>query len=274
MANPIRNIAIVDNTGNMRYERLVQIAEAVQTQMNRDVQPQWNVGAIVKAFRSINEVPKDWWTCSIVNDIPEGPNLNGVHWYDANGIPFSKARYQLLSSIQYFENNLTKVISEEIIEKCIDPFGNYLKTAKDPEISNQEAEFLVELGDATQAMEFGYYINDVFVTNFIYPAYFYATKQEGVKYDHLGQFTEPQELGEGGYQIFKRGQDWWQAWKINGIKYFIKQGQSLADTVNENNREKNTMLNWIFGILFSTVALIFIGNWIYKKIFKRKKNGR
>lgn len=269
MANQIRNIAIVDTTGNMNYERLVQIAEAVQTQMNRDVMPYWNVGAIVKSFRNINEIPKDWWTCSIVNEISEGPTLNGIHWYKES-IPYSKARYTLLSSYTYFENNLTKVISEEIIEKCIDPFGNYLKTGKDPEIENQEAEFLVELGDPTQAMNFGYWINDVFVTNFIYPSYFYATKQTGVKYDHLGQFTEPKELGEGGYQIFRRGQDWYHASKINGVKYVIKQGQAITETANDSSN--NVLLNWVFGILFSGIAVIIVVRWIYKKI-KKAKNG-
>ena len=269
MATPVRNIALFDETGKMKFERLVQIADAVQIQMNRDVKPQWNVGAIVSAYRTKAEIPAGFWTCSVVFEISEGKNLNGVHWHDENGIPYAKVRYTNWQTLDFFENNLTKVISEEIIEKCIDPMGDNTIKGNDPENpANQEVEFLIELGDATQAMQFGYYINDVFVTNFIYPSWFWATAVPYTKYDHLGQFSQPKELGEGGYQIFKRAGQWYQAWKIGGINYFIKQGESVPSGAVSDSAKKMAM--WLIGGLYLILALVYVIPWLVRKLTKNK----
>lgn len=268
--NPVRKIAILDTTGNFKYERLIQIADAIQIQLNRDVQPVWFVGATVKAFKTDIEIPTDFWVCNIVTDISEGTNLNGIHWYTGDGEnrrPYSKAKYKVLSaSLQWFEADLTKVISEEIIEKCIDPFGELKIKGVNPDPNSQDGqdvEFLVELGDPVQALQNGYYINDVFVTNFIFQSYFYLTKQEGVKYDFLGQFTEPKQLGEGGYQIYQRAGEWYQAWKINGIKYFVKQGVPITPSVS-NAPKDNTLT-----IIFSILGLLLVSVFFIPKLFKK-----
>lgn len=267
MVYPVRNIGIVDTTGNLRYERLVQIAEAIQTQMNRDVLPVWVVGAIIRAFKTTAEIPADWWTCSIVEKITEGSTLNGVHWYTGTGADrtaYAKGKYLNILSSTFFESDLTKVISEEIIEMCIDPFGENKIKGKNPDPNSQDGQdvnFLVELGDPVQALQNGYYIGDVFVTNFIYPSYFYIKTQENVKYDHLGQFTQPFQLSEGGYQIFERANEWYQAWKINGINYYIKQGGSVPNANAANVKVA------IYVIILGVVMVVFI---LIKIIFKKK----
>jgi hypothetical protein len=48
---------------------------------------------------------------------------------------------------EYSQNHLTKVLSEEIIEMCIDPYGQRIVRGKDFEDSTKEVEFLVELAD-------------------------------------------------------------------------------------------------------------------------------
>jgi len=263
----ISKVAIVDTTGNLKLERLAEIASAVQRQMNEHVKPVWGVGVeSVKAFSSSSDVPTDFWIASIVSEIPEGANLNGIHWYSGEGDerkPFAKIRYTDFTSLDFFENRLTKVISEEILETLIDPFGENKRVGKDPENeAAQDVNFLVEIGDPTQAFDIGYYIDDVFVTNFIYPSYFNATHVKGTRYDYLGQISRPLTLAEGGYQIFERAGQWYQAWKIRGKMYFIKQGESLPDSATNN-----TTIYIILGGLYS---LLILGFYILNK---RKQNG-
>lgn len=270
MATNFRQIAIFDETGNVPFARLVQIAEANQIQLNEHIGKVWDVAGIVKAFRTREEIPKGWWVCSIVNSIPQGEEFNGIHWYNGTGderIPYAKAKYKGVFSRFPFENDFTKVITEENAEMSVDPYGEYIINGADPEFADQTVEFLVELGDPVGALDNGYYINDVFVTNFVYPAYFYLSKKEGVKYDHLGVLSEPKELVEGGDQLFRRAKQWIQAVKINGKKYFLKNGEVAPD--EGVSTQTKTVAVWIIGSLYAILFIIIIVKWL-PKLFKRK----
>jgi hypothetical protein len=269
MAKNFRKIALFDETGRVPFNRLQEIADANQIQLNRDIGSVWNVEGLVKAYRTRSEIPSDWWICTIVESIPQGPEFNGIHWYTGTGtnkVPYAKAKHKGVFSKYPFEYTFTKVITEENAEMSIDPFGDFLIAGADPEFANQQVEFLVELGDPVGALDSGYYINDVFVTNFIYPSYFNLSKQNGIKYDHLGVLSEPKELIEGGDQLFLRAKQWYQAVKINGKKYFLKQGESSPELSSSNE----TLAYWILGFLYGGVALFFVLRWVFKRFIKNK----
>lgn len=270
MATKFRQIALYDQTGRVKFERLQQIAAANEIQLNRDIGKVWDVSGVVRAFKTKEEIPTGWWTCTIVDSIPQGDNFNGIHWYTGTGdsrIPYALAKHKGILSEKFWESTFTKVITEENAEMSVDPFGEFMVSGSDPEFANQTVDFLVELGDPVGALDSGYYINDIFVTNFIYPSYFYLTKQEGLKYDHLGQLTEPKELLEDGDQLFRRAKQWFQAVKINGKKYFLKNGESLPSSAISTSQ--NTLAYWILGILYGGFVLFFLIKWLVK-LFKRK----
>lgn len=259
MATKYRQIAIWDETGRVPFERLQQIAAANEIQLNRDIGKVWDVSGVVRAFRTQAEIPAGWWTCTIVNSIPQGDNFNGIHWYTGvgdNRVPYAKAKHKGILSESIFEKEFTKVITEENGEMSVDPYGEFIISGADPEFANQTVDFLVELGDPVGALDSGYYINDVFVTNFIHPPYFYLTKQEGVKYDQLGILTEPKGLVEGGDQLFRRAKQWIQAVKINGKKYFLKNGEEAPTS--------NSVIIILGSVLFILALSLFF-------IFRKKK---
>ena len=256
-------IALIDLSGHLSLPRLQAITAAIERQMQRDVAKVWAVGANIKAYAALSQVPADAWLVSIMEDIEEAQGINGIHWYktDASGQKkaYAKVRYTDWQSLDFFETKLTKVISEEIIEMCIDPFGENKRIGNDPENPKaQKVNFLVEIGDPVQNLDIGYYIDEVFVSNFIYPAYFNLSHLEGTQYDHLGLLERPYSLAEGGYQIFERAGQWYQAWKIKGKLYYLQQGEALP------SQGIPPLLYWLFGALL----LLWLGLIGYKSYLK------
>lgn len=256
-------VAIVDTTGYLSLDKIDRIAAAILFQMNEHVKPVWGIGAeSIKGFSNISSVPDDYWIASIVDTIPQGDEFNGIHGFIGEGsqrMPYAKIKYNLFISDDHF----TKVISEEIIETLVDPFAENKRIGKDPEFEQApNVNYLVEIGDPTQSIDIGYYIKDVFVTNFIFPSFFNLVHIDGTKYDYLGMIQRPFQLLEGGDQVFERAGQWFSALKVKGKMYFIKQGESLPDSATNN-----TAIYIILGVLYS---LLFLGFYILNK---RKKNG-
>jgi hypothetical protein len=254
-----RRIALLDKTGKVDFELLEQIAKAIQIQLQRDVSPKWDVSGEIKAFRTFAEIPAGFWTVSILEETEN--KFNGTHWYDSTtNIPYAQARLTDWVTQEYSQNHLTKVISEEIIEMCIDPYGQRIVRGKDFEDSNKEVEFLVELADPIANPSIGYFINDIFVTNFIYPSYFNVTHIQGTKYDHLGLLKKPLDLFDRSYQIFRRAGQWFKAFMVQG-KIVVRKS---SEGVPLENEESKKVLQIIIGVLMVGFLLVFA-----RRIIKR-----
>lgn len=269
MENIKRKIALFDSTGNVGYKRLNEIATAIQIQLVRDIAPKWGVEGQVVAYKSLDDIPTDFWIATIVHNIPERSGVNGYHDFTGTGDSrraFAKIIYQNWTDFDFTQSRFEKVIDEEIIEMSINPFLDNRLVGKDPEFPDKTATFLVELGDPGNRLDIGYYINDVFVTDFIYPSYYNAIHVEGTKYDHLGLIPRPYSIVDGGYQIFQRAGQWYNALKIQGKLYFIKQGDELpAEATNEAN---TIFLLWFLGIF---IGLFFIFLFVKSILNKSQK---
>jgi len=262
-----RKIALLDKTGKIDFELLEQIAKAIQIQLQRDVSPKWDVSGEVRAFRTFGEIPAGFWTVTVVEETAN--KFNGTHWYDSTtNIPYAQARLTDWVTQEYSQNHLTKVLSEEIIEMCIDPYGQRIVRGKDFEDSTKEVEFLVELADPIANPSIGYYINDIFVTNFIYPSYFNVTHVDGTKYDHLGLLKKPLDLFDRSYQIFRRAGQWFKAFMVQG-KIVVRKS---SEGVPLENEESKKVLQIIIGALILGFLLFFARKVI--KLFGSKNTKR
>ncbi|MBB6003847.1 hypothetical protein [Arcicella rosea] len=267
MAYTKRKVALIDISGKVGFTRLTEIASAIQIQMQRDVAPHWGIEADVVAFRYESEVPSDFWITSVVDSISERTGINGYHSFTGSGNnrrAYCKVIYRNWTDFDFTQSRFEKVVSEETIEMCINPFLENRLVGKDPEFADRTATFLVELGDPGNRLDIGYYINDVFVTDFIYPSYYNAIHVEGTKYDHLGLITKPYSIVDGGYQIFQRAGQWYNALKIKGKMYFIKQGEDIPQEASEDIT--STFLMWFFGVFILVFFLIIL----LRNIFKSK----
>ncbi|MDI9872817.1 hypothetical protein [Flectobacillus roseus] len=260
-----RKIALLDKTGKISYELLEQIAKAIQIQLQRDVSPKWDVSGEVRAFRTFGEIPAGFWTVTVVEETEN--KFNGTHWYDSTtNIPYAQARLTDWVTQEYSQNHLTKVLSEEIIEMCIDPYGQRIVRGKDFEDSTKEVEFLVELADPIANPSIGYFVNDIFVTNFIYPSYFNVTHVDGTKYDNLGLLKKPLDLFDRSYQIFRRAGQWFKAFMVQGKIVVRKSSEGVPLEVFESKK----LLQFLAFILSLFFVVFLIFRFLRRKLGSQK----
>ena len=80
-----------------------------------------------------------------------------------------------------------------------DPFGNRLIAGASPKPGQDRVEFLVEVSDPSEAIEFGYSVNGIQLSDFYTPHFFDPVQGSGVRYSFTGAITKPRQVLKGGY---------------------------------------------------------------------------
>jgi hypothetical protein len=181
-------VAVVplDDEVGLTPEDLLPIAAALQVHVQRDLGPAWGVQAAVSAFTSLEAVPQGTWPVAVTNraDLP----VDGFHFV-MSGLPFG---------IVGNTDDLSVVLSHEISEMLVDPFGQLTITG--PALTDNGAvDYLVEVCDACEGKT--YYINGVAVADFVLPGY-YHDDPKNVRargYSFTGAVSAPRQVLQGGY---------------------------------------------------------------------------
>lgn len=246
MASKTFNIALVDTTDLILQEDFLAVAKAIQVQVSRDFAPVWDVDAVIEGFPSLSEVSPGFWPVT-VDKVMDIQGVNGYHWVDDKGIPFSKVLYR---------DGWSLTASHEILEMLVNPYVNKMKVFKALDGSGQDVEYLVEVSDPVEDKDYGYRINGVLVSNFYYPAFFDLTTTEGKKYDHLGWLREPRKLLNGGYISWRNAAgEWFQAFMLENKLIFKKLGEATPLTTAETKKVLS-IVGFSLLILSSIVFLV------------------
>jgi hypothetical protein len=196
----LRHIALVSDTQNVPPAELDVAAAALQTQVLRDLEPAWGVRATVDAFADLDHVPPTYYPIIIQDDI--GVDAAGIH-LDEDFTPFGLVE---------FSNRWSLTASHEILELLCDPFGNELHPGESLEPNQGIVEYLVEVCDPSEAVEFSYRINGVVVSDFYFPSFFDPVADPRATYSFTGALRRPLEVRKGGYLSWRNPVDsrWWQ----------------------------------------------------------------
>jgi hypothetical protein len=200
MVDFLRQVALVSEVQDISFSDLTRTSAALQKQAIRDLGPMWDVQATVDAFHTLEDVPLGYWPIIIETDI--GVDALGIH-LDKDGQPFA-----LVNLTEGWE--LTA--SHEALEMLVDPFGDRLVAGDSPKRDQGRVEFLVEVCDPSEAVEFGYTVNGITVSDFYTRAYFDPIRAAGVRYSFTGAITEPRQVLRGGYLSWHDpvSDHWWQ----------------------------------------------------------------
>lgn len=194
------NLVLIDQSGQVPLPVLEQVAAALDIQAKRDLAEVWEVSAHVSAAQALTSGGA--WPIYVVSEL-DLANAYGYHYIDDLGRPYAKILYR---------ENWTITASHEMLEMLVNPqLDRYIATDIAANLEGDE-RFLVEIAGPVQSIAFGYEINGVLVSNFMYPSYFDLLVTEGKRYDFLGVIKKPRSILEGGYVSFldNIGQ-WWQA---------------------------------------------------------------
>jgi hypothetical protein len=184
-----RHVALVSQTRHVSLDQLAVASAAVQKQITRDFGPIWQISADVAAFGKLSDVPLGYWPIIIRDDIHE-QGAAGIHLNKRNGQPFALVQ---------FSDNWTLTVSHECLEMLADPSGNRTQAGNSAANGQGRVEFLVEVCDPSEAVQFAYSANGVLVSDFYTPNFFDPVAAPGVRYSFTGAITEPRQVLDGGY---------------------------------------------------------------------------
>lgn len=194
------HVALVSQTNKVSPDQLSAVSAALQKQVLRDFGPLWSIQATVDSFPSLN-IPLGYWPVIVMDDIQE-PGAGGFH-SDRNHQPFALVQW---------DPNWTVSASHECLEMLADPFGNTLHVGQSVDRTQGQVQYLQEVCDPCEDLEFAYAIDGVAVSDFYTPHYFDAESVAGVRYDFRGVVTAPLQVLTNGYLSWHNPLDdhWYQ----------------------------------------------------------------
>lgn len=190
------DIVLVNQTslGDALHPPLPKVAAAFQTMFDRDFEPVWKTGLAVKFSVSTDGTVPSGALPLYFQDHTPVPGAGGFH-QDDTGTPQG---FVFVADALAAGESWTVDGSHEAFEMIADPTTDVII----PLPGMPGYSCLREVGDAVEADQFGYMIDDVLVTDWCTPLYFYGTDHAGPAdaYDFRGHLTKPAPaLLDGGY---------------------------------------------------------------------------
>jgi len=187
-------IAVVNKSTVLNDDEIKLAVAAIQIQVDRDFEPVWNLGANL-IFVSIDQIiPEGAWVVYLLDHSDQAGAL-GYHEITNNGLPVAKI---FAADDQKYGLSWTVTLSHEILESLADPWINF--TVFVQQSNTTGVLFPIEVADAVEDDSFGYKINDILVSDFVYPSWFESWRTKGsTQFSYMKSVTAPFEIAEGGY---------------------------------------------------------------------------
>lgn len=187
-SNIVTHIAIVSDSSAIKVGEIARVSAALQRQVQSHFSEAWGINATVDAFERLEDIPIDYWPVIVRNDI-NTPNAAGIHM-DKDGQPFALVQYS---------DSWTLTASHEVLEMLCDPLGNRVKAGPSLIPEQGRVNYLVEVCDPSEAIQYGYTINGITVSDFYTQSYFDSTTSSGARYSWTGAIEAPRQVLKGGY---------------------------------------------------------------------------
>jgi hypothetical protein len=208
-------LALISESSDVSFAEAAKISAALQKQITRDYSPIWKVPATIDSFATLDDVPTGYWPIIIMDDIGfEG--AAGIH-LDRNKQPYALVQAG---------TNTPLTCSHEALEMLTDPFGSRLVPSDSIKPGQGRVNYLVEVCDPSEAVQFGYSVNGMLLSDFYTPSYFNPVSNSGVQYSFTGAIKEPKQVLPGGYLSWMIPQTnvWWQAVYSGDQLTFVNKG--------------------------------------------------
>src|ERR1700730_1735106 len=189
------NIVLVNQSTVVKDADVSAWTEALQTQVTRDFLPAWGVDAKLSFLPKGQNPPAGSWVLAVLDNADQAGAL-GYHDITPDGLPLGK----VFAKTTVDDGGAVSVTaSHELLEMLGDPDINL--TAELDDGSGKPSKFYAyETCDACEDDSFGYKINGVLVSDFVYPAYFESfRKAKSTQFDFGKKITAPVTLLKGGY---------------------------------------------------------------------------
>lgn len=200
-------VALVNMASGFADNQATDIATALQTQVDRDFGPAWDTGANVFAIPRGHSIPPGCWAIYLLDHSDQADAL-GYHDTDGHGLPFSRCFVQddLADGVKP-----SVTISHELLEMLGDPW--LTQTVAVQSDAQHLAVYAKEMCDAVEDDKFAYVIGNVWVSDFVLPAYFNPAAAPGTRLSFRDTVHTPLSVADGGYVgVLTAGPDGISGW--------------------------------------------------------------
>lgn len=187
-------VVVINESTVLKDDQVKSVLPALQTQVHRDFAPVWGIDADITFVPKGSQPPSGSWWLTIFDDSDQ-PSALGYHDVTNEGLPLGKV---FAGTAMKFGANWTVTLSHELLEMLADPEINL--TVFDQPDDTTGILYAYEVCDACEADQFGYQIDGVTLSDFVYPTWF-EKSQAGrkVQFSHSNKIKNPFDLLTGGY---------------------------------------------------------------------------
>jgi hypothetical protein len=191
---PTIQISVINESTVLDDADVAPAMAALQKQVTNDFGPIWGVAAQLTIVAKGALPPSgSWWL--VVLDDSDQANALGYHDLTSEGLPIGKV---FAGSDLKAGTSWTVTASHELLEMLGDPNINLTVFVQNTNTAG--TLYAYEVCDACEDDSFGYQIDSVLLSDFVYPAWFESFRPEGsTQFDRMNKIQRPLVLLANGY---------------------------------------------------------------------------
>jgi hypothetical protein len=194
LQNPTIQISIMNEGTVLTDSEIPPVVAALQKQVTNDFRSIWGVDAELKIIPKGTQPPAGSWWLVLLDDSDQASAL-GYHDLTTEGLPIGKV---FAASDLKAGTSWTVTASHELLEMLADPNVNL--TVFVQHSNSAGVLYAYEVCDACEDDSYSYEIDNVRLSNFVYPAWFENFHAEGsTQFDRMNKIQNPLQLLTGGY---------------------------------------------------------------------------
>ncbi len=186
-------VSIINESGLVAPAEAQTCVGALQRQVTEHFAPAWGIDAALSLVApGARPLAGSWWL--VILDDSDQAGALGYHDLTDEAMPLGKV---FVRTAQNAGVKWTVTASHELLELLADPAINLTVCANE---NNDLVLYAYEICDPCQADEFGYTIDGVSVSDFVFPSWFENFHRSGaVPLDYCGKIAAPFAILPGGY---------------------------------------------------------------------------
>jgi hypothetical protein len=191
---PIIQISIINESTVLADADVVPVVAALQKQVTNDFVPIWGTDAELTTFPKGTTPPTGSWWLVLLDDSDQA-NALGYHDLTTEGLPIGKV---FVASDLKAGTSWTVTASHELLEMLGDPNINLTVFVQNANTAG--VLYAYEVCDACEDDSLGYQIDNILLSDFVYPSWFESFRAEGsTQFDRMNKIDTPFQLLVNGY---------------------------------------------------------------------------
>ncbi len=189
------HISVINASTVLHDDEIQPVVSALQKQVTHDFLPPWGVNAKLTFVPNGEKPDPGTWWLTLLDDSDQAGAL-GYHDLTNEGLPIGKV---FAGTDLKYGTSWSVTASHELLEMLGDPNIN-LSVLVQKHKATAGTLYAYEVCDACEDDSFGYEIDKVLVSDFVYPSWFESFRPaKSTQFDQQGKITRPLELLKGGY---------------------------------------------------------------------------